>query len=257
MNRLTAAVLSAPLLLLLSGGCSVFRYDKDDEAPPPLTKVPKPRPSTETGSFDSVGGSFHEIFIDFPGRVWDNMFGTTASVQAQDMESDQPDRRRLGLVSLTDRPFGKAPPYTTRYKQIAQFDTSPLVRATALRSLNRSRDESATGIMIAALDDESPLVRLEAAKGLANLPNSNAAGPLLKVFTNPKEEVDVRIAAADALGYYRRLEVARALTPRLAEHDFSVAWQARRSLCRLTGRDYFYNEAAWLEYITGPDKPFG
>jgi len=255
MNRLTAAVLSAPLLLLLSGGCSVFRYDKDDEAPPPLTKVPKPRPSTETGSFDSVGGSFHEIFIDFPGRVWDNMFGTTASVQAQDMESDQPDRRRLGLVSLTDRPFGKAPPYTTRYKQIAQFDTSPLVRATALRSLNRSRDESATGIMIAALDDESPLVRLEAAKGLANLPNSNAAGPLLKVFTNPKEEVDVRIAAADALRYNRTLEVARALVDTLQSPDFGIAWQSRQSLRAMTGQDLHYNQSAWLELLSSPQSP--
>jgi hypothetical protein len=77
------------------------------------------------------------------------------------------------------------------------------------------------------------------------------------VVSNAEEDRDVRIAAAAALNHYRKIEVARALTARLGERDFSVAWQARNSLRRLTGKDFRYNEARWLEYLSGPDKPFG
>ena len=35
------------------------------------------------------------------------------------------------------------------------------------------------------------------------------------------------------------------------------AWKARRSLRAITGKDLRYDEAAWLGFITGPDKPFG
>ena len=100
-------------------------------------------------------------------------------------------------------------------------------------------------------------MRLEAAKALANLPDPAAADPLVKLVSNADEDRDVRVAAAQALNHYKKLEVARALTSRLNERDFSVAWQARRSLRRLTGKDFRYNEAAWLEYIAGPEKPFG
>ena len=111
--------------------------------------------------------------------------------------------------------------------------------------------------MIGALEDESPLVRLEAAKGLANMPNKNAASLLLKVFTNPKEEPDVRIAAADALRYDRTLEVARALVDTLQAPDFGIAWQSRQSLRAMTGQDLRYNQSAWLELLSGSQSPLG
>jgi hypothetical protein len=80
---------------------------------------------------------------------------------------------------------------------------------------------------------------------------------LVRVVSNPEEDKDVRIAAAGALRHYKSLEVARALIPRLGEGDFGIAWKARRSLRAITGKDLRYDEAAWLAYITGPDKPFG
>lgn len=257
MNRVTATLMVAPVVLLLVSGCARFRYDPDDAPTPPLAAVPQPRPSNETGNFNSFGGGLREVFVDYPVKLYDRLFGKTPVADANDMESVDADRRRVGIVNLTNRSFGKAPPYTTRYTQIARFDTSPLVRATALRSLNRSRDESATGLFIASLEDESPLVRLEAAKGLANMPNPNAAGPLLKLFIDPKEEVDVRIAAADALRYNRTLEVARALVDSLSAPDFGISWQSRRSLRAMTGHDFRYNQSAWLELLSSPNSPVG
>ncbi|MGN6504012.1 MAG: HEAT repeat domain-containing protein, partial [Tepidisphaeraceae bacterium] len=140
---------------------------------------------------------------------------------------------------------------------IAEFDDNALVRATAIRALNRSRDAQASGVFVAALDDDSPLVRLEAAKALSNIPNPNSAPPLLKVFTNPNENLDVRIAAADALRNCKSLEVARALVNVLNDRDFALSWQSRQSLRAMTGGDMHYDQTAWLDYITGPQNPLG
>jgi hypothetical protein len=71
------------------------------------------------------------------------------------------------------------------------------------------------------------------------------------------ESKDVRIAAADALRQYRTLDVARILVTYLNETDFGVAWQSRQSLIVLTGQDLQYDESAWLQYLVGPNKPFG
>ena len=136
-------------------------------------------------------------------------------------------------------------------------DDDYLVRAVAVRALNRSRDASATPTFIQALNDRSELVRLEAAKALNNLPDPNAGPPLVALVSSPTETMDVRIAAAEALRHYKRIEVARALVAALDDRDFAVAWQARRSLYRMMRTDLGYDQANWLAYITGPSKPLG
>jgi hypothetical protein len=36
------------------------------------------------------------------------------------------------------------------------------------------------------------------------------------------------------------------------DRDFSVAWQARRSLVYMTNKDFRYDEGGWLGYFSGP-----
>jgi hypothetical protein len=184
--------------------------------------------------------------------------GNTPLKAAQKIEDHYaPDERRDGINRLSDRDFGRRQPYTTRYQQLAQLDSDWLVRATAIRALNRSRDATATPIFIKALADENEVVRVEAAKALSNLPDEKAAPALVAIVTNAGETRDVRICAADALRHYHNLQVARALAAQLSIREFGLAWQARRSLVTLTGQDLRYDEAAWLQYLTGPEKPFG
>jgi hypothetical protein len=198
------------------------------------------------------------LLFGLPGEMIAYAGGDNPARATRLMQDDRSsDARRRGINDLLRWDFAHNPPYLLRYREIARNDPDPYVRSVAIRALNRCRDADSRPAFVAGLSDNSPLVRLESAKALVNLPDPSAAEGLIRLVTRSDEDRDVRIAAADALGYYRRLEVARALTPRLGEHDFSVAWQARRSLRRLTGRDFYYNEAAWLEYITGPDKPFG
>lgn len=166
-----------------------------------------------------------------------------------------PDNRRIGMNKLAEFGFLHHPVFNKRCRQIAQFDSDYTVRATAFRTENRARDAKASPLFIKNLDDKSEWVRLEAAKGLVNVPDMNAVAPLLRVVTDLEESRDVRVAAVDALKHYRTLEVARTLSSLLQDKSFVVAWQARRSLRYLTNRDYHYDEAAWLNYFTGPEKP--
>ncbi len=182
-----------------------------------------------------------------------------------------PDARRTGIAALVTRwDAGKRPPYPSYYQDIAQHDPDYTVRAMAIRALNVCRDASATHIFIDGLTDDSEQVRLESAKALANLPDPEAVPALSRILSGSRlvltadghqamvaEDKDVRIAAADALRQYRTLDVARTLVGYLNEIDFGVAWQSRQSLITLTGQDLKYNEAAWLEYLVGPNKPFG
>ena len=92
---------------------------------------------------------------------------------------------------------------------MAQSDPDPTVRAAAIRSCNRARDTRATAIFITALTDSNEMVRLEGAKGLANIPDTAASAPLLKLVTDPDQNRDVRIAATDALKYYRAMDIGR------------------------------------------------
>lgn len=194
----------------------------------------------------------------FPEKVADLVSGETPRKSRDKMENGQlPDERRQGINELADRRFGKDPLYTLRYSQIAENDPDYSVKATAIRALNRARDRKSTPLFIKFLSDEHAEVRLEAVKALANLPDPNATQPLLSIVRNENETRDVRIAAAEALKHYRTLEVARALIAQLGGKDFGVAWQSRESLKLLTRRDLEFDETAWLNFVTGPTKPFG
>jgi hypothetical protein len=93
--------------------------------------------------------------------------------------SNRPDDRRDAILFFADHSYGLKDPYVRYYRQIAQQDTDPLVRATAIRALNRARDKQSTPIFITALTDNSVWVRLEGAKALYRVPDPKAADPLL------------------------------------------------------------------------------
>lgn len=223
----------------------------DDEAPPKNFVI---------RTFDETSSNVGSFFWGIGHKVSSTYYwfkGDRPGSAARDMEdSDSADRRRDGINRLMTYDFASGPIYTRRYRQIAQFDPDATVRATAVRAANRARDPKAPPIFVRALSDKSDMVRLEGAKGLVHQPDPTAVAPLLSLMADREESREVRIACADALKHYRTPPVARALIASLNDRDFSIAWQARRSLRYLTGRDYGYNDGAWLAFFTGPEKPF-
>ena len=173
------------------------------------------------------------------------------------LEPTLAERRRKAIVYLADRDYGREAPYTKYYTEMARSDEQPLVRAAAIRALNRARDKESVGIYITALGDTNEAVRLEAAKALANVPDPSSVPALLRRLRDLDETTDVRVAAADALRNHRTAEVATALVGILRDPKFGVSWQALQSLRLLTGRDYQYDRTAWLNYLSGNEKPFG
>ena len=184
--------------------------------------------------------------------------------------ANRPDARREGIAVLATRfDLGKQPNFIAQFQQMAQHDPDPVVRSMAIRALNLARDSASTKIFITGLQDPSELIRLESVKALANVPDTDAVPGLLNALDGSREVInegrptvvaegkDVRIYAADALRRYHTLDVARSLIKYLGETDFGVAWQTRQSLIALTGQDMHYDQAAWLEFLVGPSKPFG
>jgi hypothetical protein len=227
-----------------AGGCA-----SDDQPPTPMNASFDMQPVPKRAGGGWFGGVTQAV---------GTLSGKTPIRDVRMMENAaSADERRQGIYNLARRDFAQQEPYTRRYRQIAQSDPEPTVRAAALRALNASRDKSAVPVFIAALTDRSDLVRLQAAKALSNVPDASAAEPLSRVLGNQAETRDVRIAASEALRHYRDLGVARVLVGTVSGRDFSIAWQSRWSLKILTGKDLGYSERAWLEYLAGPDKPFG
>ena len=249
-------------------------------APPPPTPTAdkgydkSPAANSNVGSVPTVLSTIGAVLVApfvYVGEQWELAQGHTPAHAVQQMnDKSNADQRRLGIIDLvTEWDFARKPPYTTKYKMMAQNDPDFTVRAMAIRALNICRDSSATPIFVTALDDENELIRLEAAKALANIPDPAAIPGLESLLTGRRESItpdgqqvftaeslDVRIAAADALRNYRQVDVARNLIVYLKpEENFAVVWQSHHSLTILTGRDLQYDQSAWFAYLAGPDRP--
>ena len=234
----------------------------------------QPATTQPVGTAEGFGDFLKLIFWEGPKNLIQFFTGNTAGKYARMMEDDKSaDLRRTGITKLVSNySFARADPYTQRYWQIAQGDPDYLVRVSAIRALNRSRDRDGIPVFIRGLDDPNPLVRLESAKALANVPDESAIQPLLRhlrpeIDIRPEgagpgvrperisEGRDVRVAVADALRNYKNKDVARALTDVLQDRQFEVGWQARQSLILMTAHDFRYDRDKWREYI-GTENPF-
>ena len=208
--------------------------------------------TTDMGFFSATG----EILWAGPARLYHFATGDTPIKWAKLMEDTRSaDNRRTGMMELVRNRFARKDPYTKRYTQIGALDRDPLVRAAAIRSLNYSRSKEGMDLFLAGLDDTDAQVRLEAVKALSNIPNDKAVNKLVGLLQKDDNK-DVRIASADALRNYKTIDVARALTSVMLDRDFAVAWQARQSLILMTGRDFKYDESAWLGYMASGKNPF-
>ena len=195
------------------------------------------------GAFAAVGG-----ILGYTADALGGIFGNSPKFYAERLAAANatPDQRRVGINGLVRREFGREPIYTDAYAQLAAESNAPLVRATAIRALNRSAAEGHTDLLIAALSDRDTLVQLEAAKALAKVPDPAAAAPLLSVAVDADADVDVRIAAVDALRHYGGdVEIVEQLAALLEAEEFSVAWQARQSLASIFGKDRGFDPKAW------------
>jgi HEAT repeats len=259
--RLAKWIVLASLPTLGLTGCSFFTVDarsgtdalpvdlrsSSDDARPSVG-VPNV-PATQPGVIAGMGRGVRAVTVGAPSAIYEMATVGRFKDAARNLRAPDADVRRNALVTVASRSYGQGLPYTDVYRTTAQIDGDGLVRATAVRAINRVRDEESDAVLVSALADGHPQVRLEAAKALANLPTPSAEAPLRSLAQSNDQDIDTRIAALDALRHYPSLETQRALVGQLNSNSFALAWQARRSLYLQTDRDFRYDEAAWLNYL--------
>lgn len=138
----------------------------------------------------------------------------------------------------------------------AARDQNPVIRETAVKWLTKQLADSAAlpqAAVIAALvheiDDDQSGIRTNAVMSLATFADSTTSSKIVPLLTD--QDLNVRVAAASALGSARGSVAARALDQLMDRHD---VWAVRRAgLAALAHADtalFAHRATAWL---SGPD----
>lgn len=195
----------------------------------------------------AIQDDFKAVFID-PFTM------PTPSEAAAWMFSVDPERRRLGMMLISNAPFGGEEPYLRVYRE-AVTDVDPMVRAAAAHGLAMHGEVEDGQRLIELLADKSQMVRWEATKGLQRIHDRNAIEPLLIVLAQDLD-ADTRAAAAAALGQYADSRVLDGLIDAIDDESLTVNHEAARSLRTLTGEFHRYDTLAWESWQARATTPF-
>jgi hypothetical protein len=179
-----------------------------------------------------------------------NSFSSVSPGEAARMAADlnDADRRRQGVLLLSNAPWGGADAYLKLYRDYAVSDGDPIVRAVSVRALARHGQPSDAPAVASNLTHESGQVRWEAAKGLQRLHATEVVGDMLRVLRNEQEEARIRAAIACGLAQYPEDRVFHALIGALDAEELSVNVASQRALVTLTGGDLGLDARVWLEW---------
>ena len=163
-------------------------------------------------------------------------------------EAIDPDRRRYGVVLLSDKSWGRKEPYTGYYAALLMRDGDELVRAAAAAALGRCGGTQYLPNLVAGLSDSSTTVRQEAAVALGRVAGPSGLAALQRAAVlDPCD--DVRSACAVSLGGYPRMEAVTTLMKCLDDRAFAVRRAARATLAKLAGRDYGDDPHGWSDWL--------
>lgn len=201
-----------------------------------------------------LGGCVMED-IDDISRVFD--VPTPGQAARWALDQHDPDRRREGLVLLSNSTFGGAEVYLNLYRDYVENDSDPLVKSAAIAALARHgmpRD----ALLIAPWTDPavstSVTIRWAAVKGLQRLHNPDVVSVLVGVAIDQQEQSEVRGAACIAMGQYPEDRVVQALITSLDARELSVNADAAESLFLLTGQSFGMDHTAWRTWYVAAQQ---
>lgn len=225
--RLVALALAAGVPCLVGGGCGITAEDR-----------------AQMARSESVLAPF----------LWRLSPQEAAQWAADPYDAD---KRARGTTMLVNAPFGGADAYLELYRKYVT-DPSPAVRASAARGLGMHGSPADVPLIVPLMKDPERSVRLDAVKALQRLHNPVAIGPLIEALDATKEpEIDVRAAAANALGQYPDGKVLQALIGALADDSLLVTHNAHEALRTLTGNDDLPDDRkAWVKWVGQTREPF-
>jgi HEAT repeat protein len=134
-------------------------------------------------------------------------------------------------------------------------EEDPLIRAEIVRTLGAYPGEASGSVLRAALDDPDVEVRTAACEVWGRRGDAEAV-TLLSGVLDGDLDMDVRLAAARALGQSNNPAAAPALGRALEDKDPAIQYRAVLSLRKVTGKDFGNDVNKWRQYMAGelPDS---
>lgn len=160
------------------------------------------------------------------------------------------DKRARGTAMLSYSKNGDDPKYVNYLYVKHLTDTDSSVRATAAFALALHGTPDQVPLIVPLLKDSDRFVRRNAAIALQRLHNPASIEKLMEA-TDPKleSEATVRAEAADALGQYAEVRVARRLIAALDDSNLIVNKAAYSSLRTLTGESLPAERRDWTNWL--------
>ena len=192
------------------------------------------------------------------GRGLPGLFsgGSVSALSAQ-AESPDPDLRREAALALGHRRLKGEQADNVRelLAVLLRQDTEALVRSAAAVSLGRLGGEPSVPALTAGRADASELVRADVCRGLGMTGVSSAVAPLVGLLKQDAS-VDVRCAAARALGEFTEAEARQALLEALDAERMAVRTAAHKALIQSTGaKKVPPHRGAWEKWLTEKPAP--
>lgn len=170
------------------------------------------------------------------------------------------DVRRNSIALLSNAKFGGEEVYVRVYRiMLGSSDGTPVydaapdpdatVRAVATQALGMHGSVDDVVLLVPRLRDDVAIVRWEAAKAMQRFHHESAVDPLMHILLRD-EDVDVRQAAAYALGQYPQRRVLEVLVAALDDRDFGVVKEAQQAMQTLTGHDLGTDASEWLTWMS-------
>jgi HEAT repeat protein len=135
-------------------------------------------------------------------------------------------------------------------------ENDPDVRVEIINTLGSIRTPLAVAIVRSGLEDKEADVRVACCEAWGRIGGDEATAALQRALSNDTD-IDVRQAAARALGQFAAHGNVQALGMGLDDKDIAVQIIARRSLREVSGRDFGNDKRLWAEYVRGgtPEPP--
>ncbi len=185
-------------------------------------------------------------------------FSPPSPVQAAEWALDPYDaeNRRRGTTLLAAAPWGGSDPYIRMYRDRIATETNPQVLSISIRALSRHGFVEDARPIAEKLTYDNRSVRWEAAKGLQRIHDPGVIEPLAARVADANEDLDVRMAAATALGQYATDRSFQALVLALDARELGINDAASQSLQLVTGKDFGIDRSAWLTWYRAEAAPF-
>ncbi len=144
--------------------------------------------------------------------------------------------------------------YTDQLARQIQIEPDPLVRQAIVRAAGEFRTPLAYQMLEAGLSDESEAVRIAGCQAIGARAETRSVAALAKVLRED-QEIDVRLAAVEALGNIKDPSAMAAVAVALDDRNPALQFVGVKSMKSITGKNYGGDVEAWRQVAAGASPP--